>query len=68
MAKPASKKKEQPMAMHMSSIQQKLANNGPAREDIERRAYELYLGRGGADGYAIEDWQQAERDLHARQP
>ncbi|MDN5943178.1 MAG: DUF2934 domain-containing protein [Nitrospira sp.] len=67
MAKPASKKKEQQIAMHMSSIRQKLANNGPARQDIERRAYELYLGRGGADGYAIEDWQQAERELQARQ-
>ena len=67
MAKPASKKKEQPMATHISSIQKKLANNGPAREDIERRAYELYLARGGTDGYAIEDWQQAERELQARQ-
>jgi hypothetical protein len=39
-----------------------------AREDIERRTYERYLARDGADGFAIEDWQQAERELQARQP
>lgn len=31
--------------------------------EIERRAYELYLLRGGAPGSALEDWLQAERDL-----
>ena len=68
MAKPISKKKEQPIVSHIFSTQQKPANNGPAREEIERRAYELYLARGGADGDAVEDWQQAERELQARQP
>ncbi|HWI70223.1 MAG TPA: DUF2934 domain-containing protein [Nitrospiraceae bacterium] len=68
MTKPSSQKKEQPMVRHMFSTQQKSANTGPDREDIERRAYELYLARGQADGYAIEDWQQAERELQARQP
>lgn len=57
MAKPISKKKEQPMVSHIFS-----------REEIERRAYELYLARGGADGDAVGDWQQAERELQARQP
>jgi hypothetical protein len=68
MTRPSSKKEEQPMVRHMFATQQKPANTGPAREDIERRAYELYLAGGGADGFAIEDWQQAERDLQARQP
>jgi len=68
MAKPISKKEEQPMVRHVFSTQQKPANTGPAREDIERRAHELYLARGQADGYAIDDWQQAERELQARQP
>lgn len=68
MAKSTSKKKEQPMVGHTFSTQQMLTNNGPHRKDIERRAYELYLARGGADGYAIEDWQQAERELQARRP
>lgn len=36
----------------------------PATE-IERRAYELYLERGGADGHDVDDWVQAERELRA---
>lgn len=38
----------------------------PTREDIERRAYELYLERGGAEGNEMEDWLQAERELQRR--
>jgi hypothetical protein len=39
------------------------ATGEPTREQIERRAYELYLARGAADGQDIEDWLHAERDL-----
>ena len=35
----------------------------PAREEIERRAYELYLARGEVRGYDQDDWLQAEREL-----
>jgi hypothetical protein len=35
----------------------------PSREDIARRAYELYLRRGAADGQDVDDWLQAEREL-----
>lgn len=35
------------------------------RESIERRAYELYLARGVADGDALSDWLQAEREVLA---
>jgi len=35
----------------------------PAREEIERRAYELYLARGEVQGYDQDDWLQAEREL-----
>ncbi len=39
----------------------------PAREDIARRAYDLYEKRGGEPGHDMDDWLQAERDLeHAR--
>ncbi len=38
----------------------------PAREDIERRAYEIYLERGGGEGGEMEDWLQAERELQRR--
>lgn len=30
---------------------------------IRRRAYELYLERGGADGSALEDWLRAEAEV-----
>ncbi|MGH7206257.1 MAG: DUF2934 domain-containing protein [Nitrospiraceae bacterium] len=30
---------------------------------IAKRAYELYEQRGGQDGYALEDWLQAEREI-----
>lgn len=36
---------------------------GPAREEIERRAYQLYLARGEVHGYDQDDWLQAEREL-----
>lgn len=32
--------------------------------DIARRAYELYLARGGEHGHDVEDWLRAERELH----
>ncbi|MDT7814227.1 MAG: hypothetical protein QOJ42_4143 [Acidobacteriaceae bacterium] len=39
----------------------------PAREEIERRAYQLYLARGEAYGYDQDDWLQAERELKQAQ-
>ena len=41
--------------------------NEPAREEIERRAYELYLARGKVYGYDQDDWLQAERELKESQ-
>lgn len=55
MARPTTQKEDRPMA-----------NEAPGREDIERRAYELYLARGRVDGYAFEDWLQAEQELQSR--
>lgn len=36
---------------------------GPTHEQIQTRAYELYLARGGTSGNEHEDWVQAEREL-----
>ncbi|MGB6431327.1 MAG: DUF2934 domain-containing protein [Candidatus Acidiferrales bacterium] len=36
----------------------------PTQEQIERRAYELYLQRGGQDGGDVNDWLVAERELN----
>jgi hypothetical protein len=35
----------------------------PTEEQIEQRAYELYLERGGEDGRDVDDWVVAEREL-----
>lgn len=35
----------------------------PSREEIVRRAHELYLQRGGEHGKDIEDWVRAEKEL-----
>ncbi len=32
-------------------------------QQIERRAYEIYLQRGGEEGRALEDWLIAEKEL-----
>jgi hypothetical protein len=34
--------------------------------DIARRAYALYLARGGAHGHDVDDWLLAERQLRMR--
>ncbi|MGD0839875.1 MAG: DUF2934 domain-containing protein [Candidatus Acidiferrales bacterium] len=35
----------------------------PTREQIEQKAYEIYLERGGQDGDDLADWLTAEREL-----
>jgi hypothetical protein len=38
----------------------------PSIEEIEQRAYEIYLERGGEDGRSVEDWLAAEKELTER--
>jgi hypothetical protein len=35
----------------------------PMPEQIAARAYQIYLERGRADGYDVDDWMQAEYEL-----
>ena len=35
----------------------------PSQEEIARRAYEIFLSRGGGPGHEAEDWLQAEKEL-----
>jgi hypothetical protein len=35
----------------------------PAREEIARRAHEIYLERGSRPGHEVDDWLQAEYEL-----
>lgn len=39
----------------------------PTHEEIEIRAYEIYIERGRADGHDLENWLQAEQQILARQ-
>jgi len=36
-------------------------------EEIRRRAYEIYLERGGQEGREVDDWLQAERELEGQE-
>ena len=40
-----------------------IAKSGPTREEIQLRAYEIYLERRGAPGNELEDWVRAEHEL-----
>jgi hypothetical protein len=40
-------------------------------DDVARRAYDLFVSRGGQHGHDVEDWLEAERQVvsaHARAP
>lgn len=37
-----------------------IGQKSPVTEDIEARAYQLYLGRGASHGHDLDDWLQAE--------
>ena len=37
----------------------------PERDQVERRAFELYCARGRRHGHDMDDWLSAERELKA---
>jgi hypothetical protein len=50
----------------VSSKPNAAAKRRAARREIARRAYEIFVGRGGNDGHDVEDWLQAEAELAGR--
>lgn len=42
---------------------QATVRRSPVTEEIELRAYHIYLGRGATDGRDLDDWVQAERQV-----
>jgi len=40
----------------------------PVREEIARRAYELYVARGGQNGSDVDDWLTAESEVQEQLP
>ncbi len=39
------------------------AEDSPTHEEIELRAYQIFIERGGEPGHDVEDWLQAESEL-----
>jgi len=35
-------------------------------QEITQRAYEMHVARGGAPGFALDDWLNAEREIMAK--
>jgi hypothetical protein len=52
-----------PTEKSSSESQPQTALEAPTREEIELRAYQIYVERDGANGQDVEDWLQAEREL-----
>jgi len=48
-----------------STVSSSAASNGsaPSFEQIQRRAYELFMARGGTHGCDLADWLAAEQEL-----
>ena len=63
MTKSTKRKEDQRRVVHIFANRGAQVREEPTRLDIERRAYEIYLVRGGADGHAVDDWLQAEKEL-----
>jgi esterase/lipase superfamily enzyme len=62
-------KRDESSELHASSIQppteSAFANHKPNHDEIRRRAYEIYLERGGLPGRELEDWLQAESEFES---
>lgn len=43
-----------------------MAERIPTNNQVERRAYEMFLERGCEHGHALEDWVAAEKELTGR--
>ena len=52
-----------PTEISSSQGEPQTARGAPTREEVELRAHQIYLERGGAHGQDVEDWLQAECEL-----
>jgi hypothetical protein len=65
MAKSVKRKADDPVTTAADRAPKSLAEPATVtNSDIARRAYDLYLARDCKDGHDVEDWLQAERELH----
>jgi hypothetical protein len=63
----ASKAKNNDSSERAEAQEQDRLLDSTREENIRRRAYEIYLDRGGELGHDLADWLQAERELTADQ-
>ena len=52
-----------PKPISLRTPQEAAEARAELEEQIRRRAYELYEQRGRIDGYALDDWLQAEAEV-----
>ena len=62
-SKPANYDGSEAVEPGADALEQDRLLDSSREEDIRRRAYEIYLARGGEPGGDVEDWLQAEREL-----
>ena len=64
----AKKRHDESTSTHLDGSESISSENPETLEDlhllVERRAYELWLQRGGGDGDPIIDWLQAETEVY----
>lgn len=54
------------LAPATASAAKSVVKASPTRDEIARRAHEIYVARGKGPGREVEDWVQAERELLGR--
>jgi hypothetical protein len=52
-----------PAGRNMDLMGTEGARRRPTRDDVARRAFEIYGRRGGTHGRDLEDWLQAEKEM-----
>jgi hypothetical protein len=58
-----SRDKSQSQEEQKSAREDAVVEKSPSNDEIERRAHEIYVERGGIHGRDLDDWLQAEREL-----
>jgi hypothetical protein len=57
------KKTPNPETSAGSYTDRAISPHEPTLEEVQARAYEAYIQRGRVDGFDLDDWLQAEREL-----
>jgi hypothetical protein len=60
----ANQQRQRSIPKHTAVAEHWTVRSSAANDDVVRtRAYELFEARGAQDGYDVDDWLQAEREL-----